>query len=76
MLITRSRIAGIALAGALALVQGCGVGELGAAAATGGAPKAAEAEQAERTKARVEQQLEDAAAEAAKRRAEMDAQLE
>lgn len=70
----RVQIACICLAALTA--SACGVGELGASAAAGGASKAEEIEQAKQTQARIEQQLEDAAAEAAKQREAIEAALE
>jgi hypothetical protein len=54
-------------------IAACGVGELGASAAAAGGARAQESKRVEETQSRIEQRLEDANAEAAKRRDAIEA---
>ena len=63
----------IVLAAVLLQLSGCGLGETAASAGAGGVSKAEELEQARQTQSRIEQQLDDAARQAAERRQAIDA---
>jgi hypothetical protein len=70
----RLRFAGVLTAAISA--SACGVGELGASAAAGGASRAEEAKQAHDIQDEVRERLDAAAAESARRREEMEAQTQ